>query len=239
MVDTLLVIVTIAFGALIQGAVGFGLGLFSMGVLAMLLPISDAVVTVAILGLFTTGLNLWTVRKDVVWRETWPILVTTVPATIAGTILLANLPVAILRRGVAVMILLGCGATIWSGETDRLRGPFPWAYVAGLVGGVFGGALNVGGPPGVVYTLLRGWDKERSKAILSAYLCASSVVRLPMHFVTGNATPQVLRRSLIVLPFSLAATYLGTRLFQRMSNRIFRLAALILLMGLAVRILIG
>jgi hypothetical protein len=235
--NTLWIIATIAVGSLIQGVAGFGLGLFAMGILVLLLPVSEAVVVLAILGLFSTAYNLWSVRHAISWQETWPILVTTVPATAAGAYLLTSLPTEILRQALAVMILAGCLATLGTGDRDRLGRAFPWAYLAGLLGGLWGGALNVGGPPAVIYTLWRGWDKQRTKAVLSAYFFVSSLVRVPVHFMTGAATPEVLRRSLIILPFSLLATYCGTRLFRRLSNRYFRYASLGLLVALGLRIL--
>ena len=235
--QTLLVIATVVLGALIQGTAGFGLGLFSMGFLVLLMPVQEAAVMIAILGLFSTALNLWTVRHAIVWSEAWPILLTCIPATIVGAYLLTSLPAELLRKGLAVMILLGCLATLCSSADDKLHRPFPWAYVAGLFGGLFGGALNVGGPPGVIYTLLRGWDKERSKALLSTYFFVSALVRVPVHFVTGTATRDLLLRSLVVLPFALLSSYLGTRLFSRLSNRVFRYGAMTLLTLMALRIL--
>jgi len=236
--QTLLVILTVVIGALIQGTAGFGLGLFSMGFLVMLMPVQEATVIVAILGIFSTALNLWTVRHAVVWSEAWPIVISCIPATIVGGYLLTSLPTDLLRKGLAVMILIGCSATFLSSQGDKLHRPFPWAYVAGIFGGLFGGALNVGGPPGVIYTLLRGWDKEHSKALLSAYFFASAIVRVPTHFVTGTATRELLLRSLVVLPFALASSYLGTKLFSRLSNEVFRYGAMALLTLMALRIFI-
>lgn len=237
MSDSLLLLGVILAASLIQGTAGFGFGLFSMGILAVMMPVADAAVIVAILGLVTTTVNVYTVRREIPWRELWPVVVTAAPATAVGVYLLATLDPHILRAAVAAMILVGCAVTLWSPRKARLRRAWPWAYISGAVGGVFGGGINMGGPPVVLYSLLRGWDKGVAKALMSSYFFVTSVIRVAGQVVTGIATPALIRQSLLLTAPTLLGCLLGTWLFSRMSNRVFRYLATALLVGLAIRLL--
>ena len=232
------ILIAIAVGAgLIQGITGFGSGLFSMGLLALIMPIPQATVIVSIISLTGSALNLWSVRHDLVWADAKPLLLISLPASVLGVYLLTRLDPSILRTGIAVMIIIGCVVTLWSPKT-RIRKPFPWAYITGFIGGIFSGALNMSGPPIVFYTLLRGWNKTQSKGLMSIYFLASTLLRLTLLIAMGIATGEIIQKGLIVTIPALLGTYAGTHIFRRMSNQRFRYAATVLLMGLAAKILL-
>jgi len=231
-------LIAIAVGAgLIQGIAGFGSGLFAMGLLALIMPIPQATVIVAIIALTSATLNLWSVRHDLVWADAKPLLLISLPASILGVYLLTKLDPSILRTGVAVMIIIGCAVTLWSPKT-RIRRPFPWAYITGFIGGIFSGALNMSGPPIVFYTLLRGWNKTQSKGMMSIYFLASTLLRLTLLIAMGIATGEIIQKGLTVTIPAALGVYAGTHIFRRMSNQRFRYAATALLAGLAVKILL-
>ncbi len=226
----------ILLGGLIQGTAGFGLGLFSMGVLVMFVSVGEAVVIVSIASLVSTMLNWWTVRDSLSWHEMWPIFATSLPTTALGIYALCNLDSGILEIGIAIMILAGCAVALWPSRTTRIRDAFPWAYIAGSIGGLFGGALNMGGPPIVLYTLLRGWEKSKAKSIMATYFLMIGTLRLVLLITAGVATEELLIQSIFIVPASLVASYVGTCIFDHMSTRVFRYAATVILVGLAIKI---
>lgn len=238
MSETLQILLIVLIGGLIHGTVGFGFGLFTMGTMTLLMPVADAVSIVSVINLSSTLLNLWTLRDHTDWPESWPILWTALPTTILGVYLLRNLNGDILRAGVAAMILMGCGVTLWSPHKARIHKATPWAHLSGLVGGLFGGALNTGGPPVVLYTLLRGWDKSKTKSVMSVYFIGTGILRVALLIGTGIATPDRLQQSLIVLLPALSTAYLGTRIFRQMSTPVFRYAVMGLLAALAMRLIL-
>lgn len=239
MADTATLIAVFVAAGLVMGITGFGAGLVAMGILVTLMPVARATVIVAVLGLACPVLNLWTLRRNIQWREVWPILVTALPAALLGVFLLQNLPGQVLRIAVATMILAGCATMLWSPKKTRLHKSFPWAYGAGALGGVFNGALGTGGPPVVLYSLLRGWDKSVSKGVLSAYFTMTGTWRLIVLTTTGVATAGDLQLGALMLIPALAATYLGTHIFRRMSNNAFRYATMMLLVGLSVKLILS
>lgn len=233
------VLAAIVASGLVSGVTGFGFGLISMGVLATMMPVTRATAAVALLTLVVTLLNLWTVRRDVVWRETLPILATAVPAIAIGVWLLGVLDERWLSMGVGGMILAGCVGMIWTPRRARVQRAWPWGPAAGLVGGLFGGALGTGGPPVVFYELLRGWDKTQSKSLLCAYFTITSTWRVTLLIARGVITRETLDLSALLIIPALAATYVGILIFRRLSTPAFRYVTIALLVGLAAKLIVG
>ena len=239
MADIVTLVSIFAAAGLVMGVTGFGAGLVAMGVLVTIMPVTTATAIVAMLSIACPVLNVWTLRHDIRWREVWPILVTALPSALLGVYLLKVLPGQVLRFGVAGMILVGCVTMLWSPEKARVQKPFPWAYGTGILGGIFNGALGTGGPPVVLYSLLRGWDKTVAKGVMSAYFTMTGVWRMGVLITTGIATVETIRLGLLMLIPALGATYLGTYIFRRMSNNVFRYTTLVLLVGLSVKLMLG
>ncbi len=239
--DVLLLIGISLFAALVNGVTGFGYGLVAMPVLIAIMPVSDAVVVVNAVALFACAYNLWSVREHVSWRETWPVLGGAVPAAILGVYALKVLDEGVLKALLGVTILFGCVVALWSPKKALLHRAFPWGYVSGALGGIIGGALATGGPPVVLYSLLRGWQKGEAKAVLSAYFALITVWRLVLLFGHRVTTWQTARWGAIAIALvpSVLSSMLGHRVFRRMSAPAFRYATLAVLVGMGVKMVVA
>lgn len=236
MSDTLLILIIVVVAGLIQGISGFGFGLFSMGLLIAIMPVRDAIGLVSVLGFVSTVVNILSVRKELRWHEAWPVVAAAIPGTAAGVALVHLLDADTLSAGVAVAILLGCVVALWSPGKTRIHKTMPWAPISGLAGGLIGGAVNMGGPPVVLYTLLRGWDKSLAKGVMSSYFVVSSAIRVGLHLSTGVINRELGIQALWLCLPAIGASILGTLIFRRISTRIFRYGALALLVALALRV---
>lgn len=236
--DNLMTLVgAVTAAGLISGMAGFGVGLVSMALLATVLPLTQATALVSILTVINGIPVLWTVRRAVRWRELWPLLVGAAPAVIVGVYLLRVLDAAVLRAGVLAMILASCAVTVWSPKRALLARALPWGAGFGALSGVFDGALGMGGPPVVFYTLLRNWDKTQTKATLCALFLALNIWRTALLTFNGVSTWETYRLgAMLAAPLLLASTA-GVWLFKRMNTAAFRYAVMAMLLGLAVKLL--
>lgn len=230
---------TVLIAGLISGTTGFGFGLFTVGMFSLMMPVPRAAAISSLVGLTSILANVWSTRKSIPWREAWPLLFTGVPATVVGVYLLHNLPVATLRAAIAVMILIGCALTFWAPPRPLVQRAWPWAYVAGTLSGLFGGSVNMGGPPLVFYTLVRAWDKVTCKGIFSIVFFVVSLVRLPLYALAGDITGEVLLTSLALIVPAVLGTFVGARVFRRLTTQGFRYAVTGVLVVLAIRQLFG
>ena len=83
----------------------------------------------------------------------------------------------------------------------RLENPH-WAYLAGLFGGMLGGAYNTSGPPVIMYADCRRWPPDVFKGNLQGYFIIVSLAVVVSHALSGNFTFQVWQIFLSTLPFT-------------------------------------
>jgi uncharacterized protein len=231
--------ILISMGAgLIQGLTGFGFGLFAVGLLVLTMPIADAVVITAIMSVASSVLNLISLRHDLNWRDSRPLILASLPFMVLGIYLLKNLDAGLLQMGIVFMILAGGAVSLWAPSRALITREWPWVYLAGFIGGLFGGALNMGGPPVVLYSLLSGWEKARAKSLMATYFVVTGIIRIVLFVLADVATLRALELSAIVLVPAMLCSYGGVIIFRRLSTTMFRYAALAVLMGIAAKILI-
>lgn len=234
--DTVLLILLGALSGLVSGVTGFGSGLILMGTLVAVMPVQQATVIAAVLAVVLAAVNLHSVRREIPWREVWPTLVAGVPAVVLGVRLLTVLDEAVLRAGVAFIILVGVASVLWTRRGWRIERR-EWGLVAGAASGVFNGALGTGGPPLVIYALLRGWDKECCKAFYSVMFLLMGAFRMVLLIVQGVATGAALGQGMLIVLPVVGAWYVGAWIFRRSSNQAFRYAGAALLAATAVNLL--
>ncbi len=111
--------------------------------------------------------------------------------------------------------------------------------VAGATSGVFNGALGTGGPPLVLFALLRGWEKECCKAYYSALFLLMGAFRLVLLVSQGLASREALEQGVLILVPVVGAWYLGKQVFQRVSTQVFRYSGVALLLGIAANLLVS
>ena len=97
-----------------------------------------------------------------------------------------------------------------------------WAYLFGFLAGCFGGALSAVGPPIVIYASLQPWDKDKIKAMLQGFFLLSGLLIVVFHAFIGITTEIVLVYYGISLPIILIGVYLGTRLYGRIEEPLYR-----------------
>ncbi len=227
-----------AVSGFVSGVTGFGSGLVLMGTLVAVMPVEQATVITAVVAIVLAVVNTWSVREHIPWASIWPTLLAAAPAIALGVYLLNHLDEGALKAGLVLIILAGCGAVLWSPRKRTYSSPY-LASVAGALSGLFNGALGTGGPPLVLFTLLRGWDKRACKAYLGTLFLLMNVLRMGMLVTSGIATQESLVRAAGIVVPVMAAWYGGKWVFQRVSTRGFRYAGVSILVLIAANLIRG
>jgi hypothetical protein len=111
-----------------------------------------------------------------------------------------------------------------------------WAFTAGFLAGVLGGAYNTAGPPVILYGNCRRWPRDNFKSNLQGFFMVNSIVVLISHFLAGGFTAEVWR----IVPFGLGAAILGIlaglRLDKHLNPQTFRKIVLVLLLVVGIRL---
>jgi uncharacterized protein len=210
-------------GALLQVAIGFGLGLIAAPVVALVEPsLVPVVLLVLACGVTSAVLVMDGTHLDL--RGTGWALVGRVPGTVAGALLVTALPAKPLALLVVVMVVAGVTASLW-GFRPR---PTPRAVVvAGAVSGLMGTATSIGGPPmAMVWQRFAG---PRLRSTMGAFFLVGSVLSFVALAVSGSVDPHTLRYALFLAPAAAVGVVLARPVGRRLDVRRTRITA----MGLA------
>lgn len=188
----------VALGALVQGAVGYGMALVAAPLLTLVEP---ALVPVPLILLTSAHAVLLAVRD---WRHAdWTGIGWAMLGRLPGTGLGALAVVALSERVFTLLVGLGVlGCVVLSLLSWRPR-PRPGALLlAGLVSGAGGTAASIGGPPlALLYQEAAG---PRVRGTIGGYFVLGSVISLAALAAAGQVTGESLRRAAVLTPFLLA-----------------------------------
>lgn len=223
----------------VRGIAGFGSGLIAVPLLALFLPLTQAVPTVMLLDL---AASLWlgrTEREQVQWQEVRTLIGPTLLGLLLGTTLLVSAPQTLILTTLGGYILLaGVRNLFMSMENPRpvSRG---WAIPAGLIGGAISGLFGTGGPPYVIYISRRLRDKRHIRATLSAIFMLDGGARFLVGLFAGLLAHASLWWSLLAgLPILILGMHLGGHVHLRLANHTLLRLIGVLLIGAGCAVLL-
>jgi len=234
--------------SLLQGATGFGFGLFAVAALSLLVELKVSTPLLALLNLPVIFYVFWRLRKSVVWSGLAPIVVGLLIGIPFGIFVLVTWPQHLLLRMLGVVLIASAVRTAWPNDPGEEQGAerpgsFLGATVSlcvGLCTGALAGAFNVGGPPIIAYVYCRPGTKEQRTATLQALFAISVVARI----IVMAAPPASLYRvpllltALACLPASAIGTLGGYALFRRFPPRALEAFVAVFLFGIGVKQLV-
>jgi len=230
----LLVALILLLAAVVQGASGFGSGLVAMALLPLVVPLKSAIAVSAVLGIILNSMLAWRLRAHIDRAEVVPLAVAALVGIPFGVVFLHRVEPKL------VMATLGAVLVLYSGWSLLARGrPEPvargWAWLAGLVGGLIGGAFNTAGPPILVYATRQAWPRDVFRANLQTVFVVTGVSGLIGYAMTGMVTSYTLWLDLVGLPVLVVGGIAGQRIGDRVDQHAFRRAVLVALalMGLS------
>lgn len=202
----------VAVGALVQGAVGFGLALVAAPLLALLDPRLVPVPLLLVTSVHAV-LTLAREHRGVDWSGVGWALLGRVPGIALGVLAVALLPQRAFLAVVA-LIVLSCAAL--SVLTWRPRPTAPALLVAGVVSGAGGTAASIGGPP--VALLYQDRDGPQVRSTMAAYFTAGSVLSAGGLLIGGQVAVDHLVTAAVLLP-AMAVGFLASGPARRVVDR--------------------
>ena len=122
-------------------------------------------------------------------------------------------------------------------KLPRLEHP-AWAFLAGALAGIIGGAFNTVGPPVILYGDCRRWPRDTFKGNLQGFFAIASLWVAINHGFNGNLTPSVWHLFLFALLALGLGIWIGLKAEHRLSQNAFRKAVLLLLLILGLRLML-
>jgi uncharacterized membrane protein YfcA len=220
-------IVTLA--GIVRGVTGFGGAMLMTPVLSGLIGPVSAVVTALILETAAALVMFPDALPKARWRT---LLYLTLPAIVTvplGGYLLLTLDPNVARKMIAGVVIVFSSMLLSGLRYSGSPRPATSLALGSLVGALLG-ATSIGAPPVILY-LLSGPDPAAvTRANLTVFVTAISVIGLVMLAVAGAITTTLSISAIVLtIPF-LLATWLGGKLFARLSDSGVRRFALVLML---------
>jgi uncharacterized membrane protein YfcA len=235
----LIVAVGAALAGFVQGLSGFGFGLTAMAIWAWTLDPKLAAALAVFGALVGQTIAAFTVRRGWDFRTLLPFLAGGLAGLPLGLYLLPRLDVPLFKATLGLMLLIVCPLMFFAAQLPRVRGGTAGDAMAGAAGGVMGG---LGGFTGVVPTLwctVRGFDRDRQRAVIQNFNLSMQVVTFGSYLATGILEPRMLPLLAVVAPAVLVPVLLGTRVYLGISDLTFRRVVLGLLTASGVALLVS
>ena len=221
-------------GGVVQGCAGFGLALTTVPVLMLILPHTQVPPILVVLGLINNLIVLFETRAAVNARLVWPLIVGGAACLPLGAWLLTSLNAATFKIGVGVVVLLAAGALLW-GLKLAIAPRWHSLLPVGMLSGLLGGSTSLSGPPVILFFANEGKGKQHFRGNLIAYFTLLNIASVITFWLSGLMPLEVWKTAgLYTIPLVIGSA-VGLWIARRVSERIFRLAvlALIICIGLS------
>ncbi|GBD22546.1 hypothetical protein HRbin29_00182 [bacterium HR29] len=218
----LLAFAAAAFAGAAQAFSGFGFGLLIVPLLVLLVGPRDAVVASNVLGTCLVAAMVARERADVEWSRAVRLVGFAIAGMPLGMAAFLWLPTRWLQVCIAVAVL---GGTVAVARGFRIGSASLAAdAVAGLLSGALRMATSMSGPPVVLYLQSTGMSPRTFRATISAFFLGSGLIAAPVLLASGEAGSGAFAAIAGGVPGLALGWWVGTRLFGRVSERVFRAA---------------
>ena len=214
-------ILTVAMFA--RSAFGFGHGAFALPLLVLVVDIRIAT---PVLSAVSFIVGLWILIRE--WRN---IRFGHTALMTVGAVVGTPIGVAILLRVDQHLLLIGLGGFLTAASLRGLFGlPLPelktdrWAPVAGLLGGILGGAVGINGIPVAIYGAMRRWPPAEFRVALTGYFFVTSLMGIVSYFSAGFFSAPVLSLTVWSLIPAFFGNWLGRHANHIMPRALFERA---------------
>lgn len=225
--------------ACIQGITGFAFGMVSMALLPYIMSVKTATPLVAVVAFVNVVAILFQMRHSIDIRKSRGLLVGTVAGVPVGVFFLARVQDDLVTK-VLGAVLIAAAAQGLSIRTlpNPTSPPSPaWGPFLGVLGGIIGGAFNIGGAPIVLYVYRQKWPKETIVAVLQTVFCISLLYRIIIYVFTGFMPVRLCLTALLLMPFIIMGSWLGVRMQRKIDVGRLRFVVHVMLIVMGVPLL--
>lgn len=214
-------LLTVIFAATMQAITGFGFNIIGAPLL-MLFIAPKQVISLSIFGALI--LNLMVIHKtkgqgDL--KMVLPMFAASVVGVFPGVYVLKVMDGSLLKLVVGATVVL-MAAAMAANFSVKIRHERLASVCAGGIGGFMGGATSMSGPVVAMFLMNQKQDKAAFRANLVRFFCLGNIVTLGTLYFMGVMDTSVFPLIGYIVPGVFVGTWLGEKVFQRVSPGAFR-----------------
>lgn len=220
--------IVILLASFVQGLTGFGFSLLAVPLLTILIGVKNAVTLGVICGICITFYNFWVLRSHFTFASIKELLLGSLVGIPLGSYFLRETHSGAVEDLLGIVILAFVLFSLMNLPRARYFNS-RWGYLFGVAAGLCGGAVSISGPPILIYSYLKDWNKEEFKGTIAAYFFVTCLLIFASHVVTGSTNGRTLIRFTALSPFLALGAFSGHFLFNKIDSNIFRRIILVIL----------
>lgn len=226
------------FGSIVQGAIGFALGMIAVPLLVEAgYSLSQAValttLSIGIQALFGAR----KLRAHIPWPDVKPAAFTRLLTVAIGVLLLLNveaLGAVEVKRLVGLGVVLGVVLRAAARPGKQRDLPWPISLAAFSISGILQGLVAMGGPPLVLWMTTRDFNAKQARAFtLTLFLLNAPVQVALLLFLSRTLSWDIALMALALTPLITLGSAIGLRIGDRFSKPMLNRIALAVLLVIA------
>jgi len=219
MTEAMLIFLLSLMGAFVMRVSGFGFGVFIMAWLPYLLPsYGEATALSGLLAMSASTVVVWRHRAYISWRKLLPMLATFVVVAFFAVRFVAYTDDGLLRRILGAVLIVASAWFLFVNKHVHLKPTTTAGLLTGTVAGAMGGLFAMQGPPAVLYLMACTDDKREYIALIQTFLLVGNVVMLGFRAQSGFVTEAVGWAYLYGIAAVALGTWIGAKVFNRLSS---------------------
>lgn len=221
-------------GGFVSGISGIGGGMVAFPVLAMLMPVHDAIALTCIVNAVMDFCLASLHFRFCHFKALLPMLLASIPGSFVGLYILEVCSGAVLQGAVGLLLLYYVYWQKTFRATGTISHPRALGAAAGFGSGLLGTAIAFDGPPVGAYGLCMRWEPRVLLGTLGVFFVLRATVTLILQGMAGFYTPSVLSCAMYGAPGVALGTYMAFPVIKHISQQVFRniLLVVIALSGL-------
>ena len=237
--NLVLIFFAVFLGGIVKGSVGIGMSMFSVPIIAFILPPTKAMMLLCFPVIFTNFLQM-DVKKGIGSFRFLPMFLALFLGLLIGGKLILSLSLNFISISIATVIIIFTSLNFFGINLKNLKKANEkiLSVIIGFFSGILGGLTTFYAPPIITFLISINLDKEffiRTTATM--YFFASIPLYTSMIY-HGLGNYYDLTISLILVIPAIVGQFFGSKVRKKMSNEIFQKLVLIILIIIGFTLLI-
>ena len=234
-----LILFSVFLGGIVKGSVGIGMSMFSVPLIAFMLPPTKAMMLLCFPVIITNFIQM-NIRKGITSYRFLPMFITLLLGIIIGGKLILSFDLKTISIIIAVTIIIFTTINLLGLDLGGLKHQYEKkiSIILGFFSGILGGLSTFYAPPIITFLVSLNLEKEYFIRTTATMYFLASIPLYTSLIYHGLGTFYDLFISLMITTPALLGQYLGTKIRMRLSNEIFRKIILIILIIIGFSLLI-
>ena len=234
-----LILFSVFLGGIVKGSVGIGMSMFSVPLIAFMLPPTKAMMLLCFPVIITNFIQM-NIRKGITSYRFLPMFITLLLGIIIGGKLILSFNLKTISIIIAVTIIIFTTINLLGLDLRGLKHEYEKriSIVLGFFSGILGGLSTFYAPPIITFLVSLNLEKEHFIRTTATMYFLASIPLYSSLIYHGLGTFYDLFVSFTITAPALLGQYLGTKIRMRLSNEIFRKIILLILILIGFSLLI-